>query len=84
MRFETTDLFDERGQEITQKAHDSKVLLIIGSWDQLEKDVDNVRRIKKKTFELYRRDSRNIKFLTYDELFQRAEFIVQSKADRFS
>ena len=34
--------------------------------------------IKKKTFELYCRDSRNIKILTYDELYRRAKFIVES------
>ena len=39
------------------------------------------RQIKEKTFELYRRDSRNIKMLTYDELLERARFIVQHKSN---
>ncbi len=32
--------------------------------------------IKQKTFELYRRDSRNVEILTYDELYERAYYIV--------
>jgi len=32
--------------------------------------------IKRKTFELYRRNSRNIEIITYDELLTRAKFIV--------
>ena len=31
----------------------------------------------KKTFELFRRDSRNVEIITYDELYDRARFIVQ-------
>ena len=36
-----------------------------------------VKRIKKKTFELFRRDSRNIEIITYDELYERAKFIAE-------
>jgi hypothetical protein len=32
--------------------------------------------IKKKTFELFRRNSRTIEIVTYDELLERAKFIV--------
>lgn len=82
IRIETDTLHDSEGNEITQHAYDSKVLLIVGSWKQLRGDSDNVRRIKEKTFELYRRDSRNIKFLTFDELYTRANFIVEHSAKR--
>ncbi len=71
-------LFDSEGKEIKQKAHDSKVILILGNWNQIKDENDKIRQIKEKTFELFRRDSRNIEFLTYDELFERAKFIVEA------
>lgn len=77
IRIETQRLHDSQGQLITQRAYDSKVLLIIGDWGNVESANDNEKRIKEKTFELYRRDSRNIKILTFDELLERAKFIVE-------
>jgi hypothetical protein len=67
---------DENGNVITQKAYDSKVILIIGNWSEIKEDSDLVQKMKKKTFELFRRDSRNIDILTYDELYERAKYIV--------
>jgi hypothetical protein len=72
--------FTQKGEPITQKPYDSKVILVIGNW----KEVDNSstpleKEIKKKTFELYRRDSRNVEIMTYDELFERAKFIVDGR-----
>lgn len=32
--------------------------------------------MKRKTLELFRRDSRNVEIITYDELLERASFIV--------
>jgi hypothetical protein len=71
------------GELMTQKAYDSKVILLIGHWGELD-DTSNtqVREIKKKTFELYRRDSRNIEMLTYDELYERAKFIVEGQINQ--
>lgn len=79
IRLETGRLHDENGQLITQGAYDCKVLLIIGHWDRVQFPNENEKRIKEKTFELYRRDSRNIKILTFDELYARAKFIVEHK-----
>ena len=67
--------FNSQGKAINQRTVDPKCILIIGSDRQFsgsEKDAV----IKLKTFELFRRDSRNIEILTYDELFQRANFLV--------
>jgi len=64
------------GIELKQKAYDSKTVLILGNWNQIKSDNDLVKKIKAKTFELYRRDSRNIEIITYDELYDRAKFIV--------
>ncbi len=65
------------GEPIKQKAFDSKVILIIGNWSDLEGSENTLEKeIKKKTFELFRRDSRNVEILTYDELYERASFVV--------
>lgn len=72
--------YGSEGNIITQKAYDSKVILLIGHWKQLEDSKNDLEReIKKKTFELFRTDSRNIEILTYDELYDRAKYIVEGK-----
>lgn len=68
--------FDDEGGKISQKALDPKTVLVIGR-DSMFSGTDKEVEIKKKTFELYCRDSRNIKILTYDELYRRAKFIVE-------
>lgn len=68
------------GEPLKQKAYDSKVILIIGNWQELGKSkISLEKEIKKKTFELFRRDSRNIEILTFDELFERAQFILEGE-----
>jgi len=70
------------GEPLKQKAYDSKVILIIGDWSELNKaSSTQERNIKKKTFELFRRDSRNIEIMTFDELFERACYIVEGKSE---
>jgi hypothetical protein len=69
-------------EKITQKGYDSKCILIIGNLEtEIEKSQDSskVKEIKKKTFELFRRDSRNIEILTYDELYSRAAHICHKE-----
>jgi hypothetical protein len=73
------DNFDSEGKLITEKTIAPKTILIIGNTSQFDGN-DRESQIKAKTFELYRRNSRNIEILTYDELFDRAAFIVDSKA----
>jgi hypothetical protein len=64
----------------SEKAYDSKVILKIGDWKELDKTEATLEKeIKKKTFELFRRDSRNVEILTFDELFERAHFIAEGK-----
>ncbi|MEX2411523.1 MAG: Shedu anti-phage system protein SduA domain-containing protein [Candidatus Paceibacterota bacterium] len=68
------------GEPVEQKAYDSKVLLIIGNWKELDKAESTLEQeIKKKTFELFRRDSRNVDILTFDELYERAHFIAEGE-----
>ena len=66
--------FNDEGKLIQQKTLDPKSILIIGSDSQFE-GTEKIKQIKLRTFELFRRDSRNIEILTYDELYERAKFI---------
>jgi hypothetical protein len=63
---------------------DPKVIFIIGNKESEfpfeSKSVDHV--IKRDTFERFRRNNRNVEILTYDELYQRANFIVNGKGDK--
>ncbi|MBF4401684.1 Shedu anti-phage system protein SduA domain-containing protein, partial [Vibrio anguillarum] len=74
----TRDLYTDDYREINQNAYDSKTVLIVGSWEQVDKAVEppGIKKMKRKTLELFRRDSRNVEIITYDELLERASFIV--------
>ncbi|HAL64291.1 MAG TPA: DUF4263 domain-containing protein [Bacteroidales bacterium] len=52
-----------------------KGLLVIGHCNQLNSNS------KKKTFELYRRNLTNPEIITFDELYERAKFIVNNSAE---
>lgn len=82
IRLAGAPIHDSNGDVIQQRAEDCKVILVIGNWDECTFKSDNEKRIKEKTFELFRRDSRNIKILTFDELYDRAKFIVEHKAKK--
>jgi hypothetical protein len=68
-------LHNENGELIKQRTADPKAILIIGSHAQIS-GTEKQNAIKLRTFELFRRDSRNVEIITYDELYQRAHFIV--------
>lgn len=72
--------YNSGGEVINHKAFDSKVILIIGDWKEIEESKNTLEKeIKKKTLELFRRDSRNVEILTYDELYERAHFIAEGE-----
>ena len=75
-------LHDENGHPINQRAYNSKVILIIGSWTEIEQDTSKIKNLKEKTFELFRRELKNIDILTYDELYNRAEFIIHNRRNK--
>lgn len=60
------------------RTRDPKIILVIGNKVREILNIENhtEKELKQDTFELFRRDSRNIEIITYDELFQRAEFII--------
>lgn len=70
--------YDSFDNPISQKTIDPKTILIIGDSSQYS-GISKNEIIKAKTFELYRRNSRNIEILTYSELYERAYFIVNQK-----
>jgi len=69
--------FDRSGALIDQRTVDPKCILLIGG-DGAFSGTPQERELKLRTFELFRRDSRNIEILTYDELFERASFVVNN------
>jgi hypothetical protein len=76
-----SELYNDKGELVTQKAYDSKVILIIGNWNELNNSKNELeKRIKNKTFELFRNDSRNVDIITFDELYERAQFIVKGNS----
>jgi hypothetical protein len=77
------ELYDDKGSIIRQHAYDSKTILIIGNWNEVNQSNDSpeIKQIKRKTFELFRRDSRNIDIITYDELLDRSRYIVNKQID---
>ena len=80
IKIETTkELLDDFNHEISQRSYDSRTILIIGTWGEIADDPVGTKRIKEKTFELFRRDSRNVDIITYDELYERASFIVNNE-----
>lgn len=73
------------GEPLYQKAFDSKVILVIGKWNELDVATNSLEReIKIKTFELFRRDSRNVEIITFDELYDRATFIVEGNKTKLN
>lgn len=70
--------FNVAGELLRQRTLDPKCILITSS-DAAFSGLEKEREIKLRTFELFRRDTRNIEIVTYSELYQRASFIVSAK-----
>ena len=70
--------FDTAGELLRQRTLDPKCILITSS-NAAFAGSEKEREIKLRTFELFRRDTRNIEIVTYHELFDRARFIVSDK-----
>jgi hypothetical protein len=64
------------GEPIAQRALDPKITVVIGCWSEIKNDDYTRRREKQQTFELFRQDTRNLTYITYDELYERAQHIV--------
>jgi len=86
VKIENKEIYTEDGVLVTQKAIDAKVILLIGDLNKEEEKATNEREwsYKLRTFELFRRDSRNIEIMTYDELYERARFIIHDSVTNIS
>jgi hypothetical protein len=62
---------------------DPKLILIIGKFCDLGKNIreENNKKIATETFELFGRNLRNIEIITFDELYERAKYIVVGEQD---
>jgi hypothetical protein len=73
--------FNKSGTErLEARTRNAKTILVIGSRKEFDGG-GNPRgaQIMRDTFELFRRESRTIDILTFDELLERAQFITRSK-----
>lgn len=68
--------YNEKWEKIHQKTINPKCFLIIWRLDKLWDTRDD--NIKFRTFELFRRNLNNIEIITYDELYNRAKFIIEN------
>jgi hypothetical protein len=71
--------FNVAGELLRQRTLDPKCILIT-STNAAFSGTEKEREIKLRTFELFRRDTRNIEIVTYDELYDRAQFVVSAKS----
>lgn len=65
------------GQLVSEATHDVECILVIGRHSNTHGTPKEIQ-MKSKTLELYRRNLRHIDILLYDELFERAKYIVES------
>lgn len=69
---------------IKAEVQDPKIIFIIGNYkneiQNADKDIDD--KIKADTFERYRCDCRNVEIITYDELYERACYIVNPVSEQ--
>jgi hypothetical protein len=75
---QSNNLSSDGSNQLKSRTRDPKVILLIGSKKDQIYSLENPgeKQLKLDTFELFRRDSRNIEILTYDELYDRADYIV--------
>ena len=71
------DHWNKDGDKLVARTRNAKSVLIIGSRNEFSGD-GREAQIMRDTFELFRRESRTIDILTFDELHERAEFILRS------
>ena len=67
--------YTAQGTRILEATHDVECILVIGTQSGIAGS-DRELAMKRKTLELYRRNLRNIEILFFDELFERAKYIV--------
>lgn len=71
-----SDNYTDKGELITEATLNVECILIIGMHSNISGN-DREQKMKSKTLELYRRNLRNIDVILYDELYERAKYIVE-------
>ncbi len=76
---QTGEHFDKSGtRRLEARTRDAKTILVIGSSTEFEQSGNRREAmVKRDTFELFRRDTRTLEILTFDELLERAKFITK-------
>ena len=76
---QTGDHYDKAGsQKLDARTRNAKTILVIGSKTEFKgQENERDQTIKRDTFELFRRETRGIEILTFDELSERAKFILE-------
>lgn len=71
--------YNKQGSRLEARTRNAKSILVIGSHTEFA-GAGNPREsdIMRDTFELFRRENRNIDIITFDELLERARFITRS------
>ena len=78
---QTGEHHNRAGTEVLKsRTRNAKSILVIGSGNEFSRS-GNARdaNIMRDTFELFRRESRSIDIVTFDELLERARFITRSQ-----
>ncbi|WP_164836986.1 Shedu immune nuclease family protein [Sinorhizobium meliloti] len=76
---QTGQNYDKSGERrLETRTRDPKAILVIGTSSGIE-GMGNARdaEVRRDTFELFRRDTRNLDIVTFDELLDRARFITR-------
>ncbi len=72
-------IYDKSGtRQMTARTRDPKAILVIGRGSEIEgHESARDAEVRRDTFELFRRDTRNVDIVTFDELLDRARFITR-------
>ncbi len=78
---QTGEHYNKSGNEVlTARTRNAKSILVIGSREEFSRSGDlRAANVMRDTFELFRRETRSIDIVTFDELLERAQFITRSQ-----
>lgn len=81
--YDVKNYISDEGKRLRKDLHrtlDPKAIFIIGNrCAEFPHDDDDTNIVKSETFERFRRNSRNVEIITFDELFEKAYHIIYSR-----
>ncbi len=70
----------QTGEALAARTRNAKIILVVGSSDEFAREqADRELDLRRDTFELFRRETRGIDIVTFDELLERARFITKDR-----